>query len=242
MSEEWQYLDWALGRQDGPRINGLNTIAARAYTHDMFTGLIQHLAHVAAADRTGSGGLRLQIAVDGLDPTPAVGDSIAIEGCCLTVSEAPEITGGRCLVAFEAIPQTLEKTMLGTLEVGDTVHLEPAMRVGEPLGGHLVQGHVDSTAEVKAVSVDGSDHRVRLALEPETGALVMLRGSVCLAGVSLTVAEVHEDGFSVCLIPTTLEHTRFDALQVGDQLNVEADMLVRAVAQVIRSMRDSNTM
>ena len=207
----------------------------------MFTGLIHHLAQVVATDRTGSGGLRLQIAVEGLEPTPAVGDSIAIEGCCLTVSEPPEIREGQCLVSFEAIPQTLEKTMLGTLQVGGTVHLEPAMRVGDPLGGHMVQGHVDCTAEVAAVSVDGADHRVRLTLEPETGGLVMLRGSVCLAGVSLTVAEVHEDGFSVCLIPTTLEHARFDGVRPGDQLNVEADMLVRAVAQVIRSMRDSSS-
>jgi riboflavin synthase len=168
----------------------------------MFTGLIHHLGHVTGSEPLGSGGLRLQIAVAGLDPTPIVGDSIAIEGCCLTVSEAPQVEDARCVLAFEAVPQTLQRTTLGALRTGDVVHLEPAMRVGEPLGGHLVQGHVDCTAEIIGLSVDGADHRVRLALEPETARLVMLRGSVCLAGVSLTVADRHEDGFSVVLIPT----------------------------------------
>ena len=206
----------------------------------MFTGLIQHLGQISASEPLASGGLRLQIAVAGLDPTPAVGDSIAIEGCCLTVSEPPQVEGSQCVLTFEAVPQTLQRTTLGALGVADVVHLEPAMRVGDPLGGHLVQGHVDCTAEVTDLTVDGADHRVRLTLEPETARLVMLRGSVCLGGVSLTVADRHEDGFSVVLIPTTLEHTRFDALQIGDQLNVETDMLVRAVSQVIRSMQESD--
>ena len=203
----------------------------------MFTGLVQHLGQVTAADPVGSGGLRLQIAVEGLGPTPEIGDSIAVDGCCLTVSEEPRPDGARCLLAFEAVPQTLQRTTLSSLKRGDVVHLEPAIRAGEPLGGHLVQGHVDCTAEIVSLNVDGADHRVQLALEPETAGLVMLRGSVCLAGVSLTVAETHDGGFTVVLIPTTLEHTRFDGLRVGDHVNVEADMLVRAVAQVIRSMQ-----
>jgi len=203
----------------------------------MFTGLVQHLGKVTAADSAGSGGLRLQIAVEGLEPIPEVGDSIAVDGCCLTVSQEPGSNEAGCLLTFEAVPQTLQRTTLAGLKSGDVVHLEPAIRAGEPLGGHLVQGHVDCTAEIVGLTVDGADHRVQLALEPETAGLVMLRGSVCLAGVSLTVAEVHDGGFTVVLIPTTLEHTRFDGLQVGDHVNVEADMLVRAVAQVIRSMQ-----
>lgn len=204
----------------------------------MFTGLVHHIGHVRAVEPTGNGGLAMRIAVEALDSTPQEGDSIAIEGCCLTVSEDPR-TNGTCIdLAFQAIPQTLQCTMLGDLVVGQRVHVEPALRVGDPLGGHMVQGHVDAWGKVESVTIKGDDYRISVEVPDAIADMIVPQGSVCLAGISLTIAAVHEGGFTVALIPTTVNKTRLGDVQVGDRLNIEVDMMVRAVAQVVHRMRD----
>ncbi|MCH2148431.1 MAG: riboflavin synthase [Phycisphaerales bacterium] len=203
----------------------------------MFTGLIHHIGQIRAVEPTGNGGLALRISVAALDPAPQEGDSIAIEGCCLTVSGPPKIRDECCELAFEAVPQTLQHTMLGDLAPDDQVHVELALRVGDPLGGHMVQGHVDDCGRVEAIECNGDDHRLTVQVSSALAELLVPQGSICLAGVSLTIAAVHEDRFTVALIPTTLDKTRLDRVQAGDRLNIEMDMMVRTVAQIVRSMR-----
>ena len=202
----------------------------------MFTGLIHHIGQIRAAEPTGNGGLALRISVAALDPRPQEGDSIAIEGCCLTVSEPPEVHDEYCELAFEAIPQTLQHTMLGDLAVGDEVHVESALRVGDPLGGHMVQGHVDDCGQVDSIECNGDDHRLSVQVPVALAELLVPQGSICLAGISLTIASVHQECFTVALIPTTLDKTRLGRVQEGDRLNIEVDMMVRTVAQIVRSM------
>jgi riboflavin synthase alpha subunit len=204
----------------------------------MFTGLVHHIGQVRGVEPTGNGGLALRISVNALDSKPQEGDSIAIEGCCLTVSEDPTSTENCCELAFEAIPQTLQCTMLGDLVVGQQVHVEPALRVGDPLGGHMVQGHVDAWGTVESVTIEGDDYRISVEVPDVLVDLIVPQGSVCLAGISLTIAAVHEGGFTVALIPTTVNKTRLGDVQVGDRLNIEVDMMVRAVAHIVRRMRD----
>lgn len=138
-------------------------------------------------------------------------------------------------VAFDVIPETLARTTLGALRVGDRVNLEHAVTAATLMGGHFVQGHVDGVGRVVSVK-RGEDWRVRVRIGRELRPLMIPKGSVCVDGVSLTIAAVRADGFEVALIPTTLELTTLADLRVGDDVNIEADMLVKAVATVLRGM------
>lgn len=202
----------------------------------MFTGIVTERGRVVeapgASDR---GGARLVLGHSAalaakLDP----GASIAVAGVCLTVVEQDE-ANGTARSAFDLSPETLSRTTLGALQAGDEVNLEPPLSAGDPLGGHWVQGHVDTTTRVARVEEQG-DHRVVTFDVPvglETG--VVLKGSITIDGVSLTVAALDERTFDVALIPHTLEVTTLGRLKPGDRVNVEGDVLARYVQKAVEA-------
>ena len=161
-------------------------------------------------------------------PTTAVGDSVAIGGVCLT---AEAIEGLR--IRFHAVAETLQRTTLGGLEPGAGVNVEPALRAGEPLGGHYVQGHVDGVCRVRSVERDGVG--LRVWFEAPSGLLryVVEKGSVTVQGVALTVTGVSDEAFGVALIPYTLTETTLGTIAVGDELNLEVDVLAKYVERLM---------
>lgn len=195
----------------------------------MFTGIVSELGEVEALESSDAGArirVRAQLASE-----LASGDSVAVNGACLTAAEAD---GG----AFEAdvMRQTLELTTLGGLVAGAAVNLELPLRASDRLGGHVVQGHVDGTGTVVAVEEDGFARRLRVELPAELLSLAIERGSIALEGVSLTVAELGEGWVEVSLVPETLERTTLGARAEGDRVNVECDVLARYVQRMLPSM------
>jgi riboflavin synthase len=192
----------------------------------MFTGIVKELGSVAAIDRE-NGGIRIAIGASFVGEL-AEGDSVAVSGACLT---AARLTAA----GFEAdvMNQTLGLTTLGELSVGDQVNLEPALRAGEPLGGHIVQGHVDTVGEVSTVSDDGFARRMRIDVPGGLERYLVEHGSVTVAGVSLTVAAIDADWFEVSLIPETLERTTLGAAGPGARVNLEFDVIARYVERLL---------
>jgi riboflavin synthase len=190
----------------------------------VFTGLVKTTGTVAAL---GGGRLRVEAEPLGLRK----GDSIAVDGVCLTASA---VDG----VAFEAdvMGETLRRSTLGALAEGDRVNLEPPLRAGDPLGGYVVQGHVDGTGVVESVAEEGFARVVRVAAAPELLRYVVDKGSIAVDGVSLTVAEVDGDGFSVSLVPETLERTTLGAAAPGDPVNLEVDVLAKYVEKLTAAL------
>lgn len=192
----------------------------------MFTGLVQDLGTVESVDRTADGAtLRIATA---LAPEIAAGDSVAVNGCCLTATTADEAG-----FATEAMNQTLAVTALGALQGGSRVNLELAMKASDRLGGHIVQGHVDGVGTVLEVAEDGFARRLRVELPPELMRYVVDKGSITLSGVSLTVADLDDSWVSVSLIPETLERTILGELVPGDRLNVESDVVAKYVERIM---------
>jgi riboflavin synthase len=196
----------------------------------VFTGIVRELGRVEELRRNEQGA-RLRVSA-GLAAELATGDSVSVSGACLTVASASD-------GAFEAevMNQTLSVTTLGGLEPGASVNLEPPLRAGDPLGGHLVQGHVDGTAEVRSLRADGFARRLRLVAPPELRRFIVERGSVTIDGVSLTVAALADDGFEVSLIPETLERTTLGGLAEGGQVNLEVDVIARYAEQLMQGFR-----
>lgn len=192
----------------------------------MFTGLIQDVGEVIALDRD-SDGARLRIRTK-LAPQVALGDSVAVDGCCLTATAV-----GDNAFETEAMNQTLSVTALGGLERGARVNLELAMQPSDRFGGHIVQGHVDGVAEVLDVSEDGFARRVRVGVPGELLRYVIDKGSITLSGVSLTVADLGDSWLSVSLIPETLERTNLGELVPGRKLNVECDLVAKYVERLV---------
>jgi riboflavin synthase len=193
----------------------------------VFTGLIREVGTVVAR-RGGAGGVRLEVDAPQIAAASALGDSVAIDGVCLTVVAR---TGSS--LAFEAVPETLDRTALATLEPGSRVNLEPALRAGEPLGGHYVQGHVDGVASLRSADPEGDGRRLRFDAAPELLRYVVEKGSVAVQGVSLTVAALDDGGFAVALIPHTLAATTLGSLEAGDSVNVEVDVLAKYVEKLL---------
>ena len=193
----------------------------------MFTGLVRERGRVAA--RSGDEeGVRLVVAAPKTAAATSVGDSISIDGCCLT---AVAVENGS--IAFDAVPETLYRTALAELDAGDEVNLEPALRAGEPLGGHYVQGHVDGLGRVRSIAPEGDAARVWIDAAPELLRYCVEKGSVAVQGVSLTIAELDEGGFAVALVPHTLEATTLGALAPGASVNLEADVLAKYVERLL---------
>jgi riboflavin synthase len=194
----------------------------------MFTGLVQEIGTVESVE-SGAEGARIRVASGlGADGGIALGDSVAVEGACLTAAEA-DGSG----FSAEVMNQTLELTALGHLGAGDSVNLELAMRASDRLGGHIMQGHVDGVGEVVAVEEDGFARRLRVGLEPALLRYAVERGSIALAGVSLTVAGVGDEWLEVSLIPETLERTTLGAAAPGHRLNVECDVVAKYVERLL---------
>ncbi len=199
----------------------------------MFTGIVQTIGTVSALLRRDSG---IRLAIDPHDwsymPTP--GDSIAVAGVCLT--HAPDADHARPLI-FDIINETLSKTTLGRLAVGSRVNLESSLTPSTPIAGHFVQGHVDGLATVAAIEATPRDHRITLEAPDSLLSYIAPTGSIAIDGVSLTVAFVDPAAhrFTVALIPTTLQNTTLGDLKVGDHVNIETDMLVRAAVHYIKS-------
>ena len=193
----------------------------------MFTGIVKEVGTVAALDRDADGA-RLRISAN-LSPELAEGDSVSVAGVCLTVASRSDD-------AFEAdaMNQTLGLTTLGDLSAGDSVDLEPALAAGDPLGGHLVQGHIDGVATVVATAEDGISRRLRIELPPELARYVAAQGSIAIDGVSLTVAAIENVTVEVDLIPETLERTTLGGLAEGDRVNVEVDLVARHVERLMQ--------
>ncbi|MDX2131330.1 MAG: riboflavin synthase [Planctomycetota bacterium] len=224
----------------------------------MFTGLVQAVGRVAElapsrAEGVRSGGnggggggggggwagqagmLRLTVDVGDWAHGPSIraGDSISINGCCLTAVADAGVDGGVCTVGFDAVAETLAKTTLGALRVGDPVNLEHAATASTFLGGHIVQGHVDGVGRVTRVQAT-DDWRVWFEVPAALAEYLAPKGSVCVDGVSLTIAEVtmaagQATGFGVALIPTTLDRTTLRRLAVGDGVNLEMDIISKQV-------------
>jgi len=203
----------------------------------MFTGIVTHRGRLETLEAAGADEiLRLRIAPEPMMEGLAVGDSVAVDGCCLTVTALED---GR--LAFDAIPETLRKTTLGHLVAGDVVNLEGALHMQDALGGHLVQGHVDGVGIVRGVESRGEDVRLSIGLPAALAGDVLPKGSVTIDGVSLTVGEVWTEGeeerFSVYLIPHTLAVTGLGRRAPGDGVNLEADVLGRWVRHHLERMR-----
>ena len=189
----------------------------------MFTGIVREIGTVAAFD-----GARLVVTAPETAEGTAVGDSVAVSGACLTVVDAAD---GR--LAFDVVPETLARTVLGSLEQGGSVNLEPSLRIGDQLGGHVVQGHVDAVGRVRSVEPEGDGRRVWVDAPETVVGYCIEKGSIAVDGVSLTVAAFDDEGFEVALIPHTLAVTTLGRLEPGDGVNLEADVLGKVVERLV---------
>lgn len=191
----------------------------------MFTGIVLELGTVAAF-----AGSRLVVAAPETAAGAVVGDSVSVAGVCLTVVEA-----GEGQLAFDVVPETLSCTALAGLEPGSTVNLEPSLRVGDRLGGHVVQGHVDAVGRVRSMTPEDDSRRVWIDAPDAVLGTIVEKGSIAVDGVSLTVAAFDDDGFEVALIPHTLEATTLGRVEPGDELNLEADVLGKVVERLVEA-------
>jgi len=193
----------------------------------MFTGIIQQLSEVV--NTTGNeSGKELIVVKPRDDRSLAPGDSIAINGVCLTAK-----TVSPTEVAFDVVPETLARSTLGSLRAGDAVNWEPSLRAGDQLGGHLVYGHVDATSEIQSVDQEGLGVRMWCATPAGLERLIVEKGYVTLDGVSLTVAKTAAGRFAIALIPETLKRTTLGRKTAGLSLNVEVDPVARYVAALL---------
>jgi riboflavin synthase len=189
----------------------------------MFTGLVREVGTVASMIDG-----RLMIEAPETAQGVQLGDSVAIDGVCLTVVACLDST-----LSFDAVPETLARTALGTLDQGSRVNLEPALRAGDPLGGHYVQGHVDGVGSVQSVALEGDGRRVRFEAPAELLKYIVEKGSIAVQGTSLTVAAVDEAGFEVALIPHTLQATTLGTLEREQSVNLETDVLAKYVEKLL---------
>ena len=193
----------------------------------MFTGIVREVGIVVEAEEAG-GGRTLGVRAPATAARTRVGDSIAIDGCCLTATEIADGT-----IRFQAVPETIARSTLGALERNEQVNVEPAIRAGEELGGHYVQGHVDAVGRIRSVETEGQGLRVVVDAPEAVLRYCVEKGSVTVDGVSLTVAELADDAFSVALVPHTLEATTLSALRPGRAVNLEADVLAKYVERLV---------
>jgi riboflavin synthase alpha subunit len=201
----------------------------------VFTGIVERVARIARLESTGE---RLELEVEAgaeIAREVRIGDSVALDGCCLTVVA---VRGER--LAFQAVPETLRRTSLGARKAGDALNLERAMRADSRLDGHIVQGHVDGTGTVRELRAEGADQLVRIDAPRELAVQLVPKGSVAVEGVSLTVVEPDERGFWVALIPHTRAVTTLGALAPGQAVNLELDVLGKYVWKYLERIGRAN--
>jgi riboflavin synthase len=192
----------------------------------VFTGIVHEVGRVRAAEG-GEDGIRLIVEAPVTAASLRAGDSVAVSGVCLTAESVDRST-----VVFHAVPETIRRTTLGGLHRGSTVNVEPALRAGDPLGGHYVQGHVDVVGKIQSVEAEGEGLRVVIEAPPELLRYCVEKGSVAVDGVSLTVAELFDDSFAVALVPHTIEATTLSELAPGREVNLEPDVLAKYVERL----------
>ena len=195
----------------------------------MFTGLVEERGVIARIEERPAG-RRLRIEARLVTSDARVGDSIAVSGCCLTAVEVDE-SG----FLVEAVPETLERTTLGSWREGDTVNLERSLRLDQRLGGHLVQGHVDGVGTVTSMASEGDGRRARILVPGPLRRFVAEKGSIAVDGISLTVAAVREDGCEIAYIPHTLAVTTAGSYAAGRRVNLEVDLMARYVARLLET-------
>lgn len=193
----------------------------------MFTGLIEEVASVLWIRAT-ERGTQLQIAAPRISESVRKGDSVSVNGCCLTVSayRGEQLT-------FDLLEETLDRTNLRTLRRDSVVNLERSLAANSRLGGHFVQGHVDCAVAVLSFEQAGADHRLEIELPADFSHYIAYKGSVAVNGISLTVAEVQPESFAVWVIPHTRRHTNLKELAAGDRLNVEFDLVAKYVERMV---------
>ena len=195
----------------------------------VFTGIVRERGTVVSVEG-GDDGTRLVIEAPATADATGPGDSVSVDGVDLT---ATVIANGR--MTFVAVPETLQRSTIGRLAPGARVNLEPALRAGEPLGGHYVQGHVDGLCRVRSVERDGVSLRISFETPPSLLRYVVEKGSVAVQGVALTVTHVDDETFGVALIPFTLAETTLGTIAVGDELNLEVDVLAKYAERLMAS-------
>ncbi len=200
----------------------------------MFTGIIETTAYIQSLSPSPTG-LTLLLEHEPFEPPIRHGDSIAISGVCLTAT-----TPHSRQCSFDVIPETLRRTILGSLQVGDIVNIERSMTPTSRFDGHFVQGHVDATGVVERIDRDADEYVMWISHHVELRPLIVPKGSVAIDGVSLTVAATSESSFSVALIPTTLERTSLSRLEPGSRVNLESDIMARTVSHQLGLMRGVN--
>jgi riboflavin synthase len=190
----------------------------------MFTGLIAEVGTVEAIDHASC----LEISTRALGAHARIGDSVAVNGCCLTVARQ---SGSR--LGFDVLQESFNRTNLKNLRAGDRLNLEPALAAGAPLGGHFVQGHVDCAAPILSLDESGADLRLEIALPPEFAHYIAFKGSIAVDGISLTVAEILPKSFAVWIIPHTRAETNLATAKRGDLVNLEFDLLAKYVERIL---------
>ncbi len=193
----------------------------------MFTGIVREVGRVVAVEGDDEG-LTLQVEAPRTAGALAVGDSVAVAGVCLTAEAVEDGT-----VRFHAVPETLARTSLGRLGPGDQVNVEPALRAGEPLGGHIVQGHVDDLGTVASLVEEGDGARLTIGAADGVLRYCVEKGSIAVDGVSLTVAALEGETFSIALVPHTLAATTLGRLAPGSPVNLEVDVLAKYVDRLL---------
>jgi riboflavin synthase len=194
---------------------------------DVFTGLIEEVGRVLWI-RMSDRGTQLQLTAPKLAPHTAVGDSIAVNGCCLTVSAHRDEQ-----ITFDVLEETLERTNLKQLRRDSPVNLERALIAGAPMGGHFVQGHIDCSARVISFERTKEDYRLEVDLPADFAHYAAYKGSVAINGISLTIAELLGKSFAVWIIPHTKRHTNIDKIAAGDLVNIEFDILAKYVERML---------
>jgi riboflavin synthase len=196
----------------------------------MFTGLINAVCTVKSA-RAAGGGMRLTVDLGQLADECKIGDSVAVNGVCLTIAQ---LRGG--LADFDISGETLTKSTLGRLKSSSPVNAELALKAADRFGGHFVLGHVDGTATIKAVERQGQFADIKFAVSPDLLAQMVVKGSVAVDGISLTIASMNENSFSVSIIPETLKKTTMGTAKIGDTVNIENDIIVKTIRTVINKL------
>jgi riboflavin synthase len=196
----------------------------------MFSGIVEEVGEVVA-DLSG-GRTRLKIRCPRLAPGCRLGDSVGVNGCCLTV-----VAPGDTDLEFDVTPETARRTNLAGLQTSDRVNLEASLRYGDRVGGHMVTGHVDAVANVISVQTEGNAVRVAMKVPEELAPLIAAQGCIAVDGISLTVTDVGDDGFGVSLIPHTLDVTNAPRWREGSRVNIEVDMMARYMARMMETMR-----
>ncbi len=195
----------------------------------MFTGLIEEISVVKSLTRITAG--KLVVTCEKIAGEVTVGDSVSVSSVCLTVTS---VGGGE--LCFDAVPETLARSALSDLRPGDKVNLETSVRAGEMMGGHFVQGHIDGTAAIKTIERQGRFTKIMFSADTELLEQMVVKGSVAVDGISLTIADLDSKSFTIVLIPQTLNETTIGQAKTGDVVNIETDIIVKAVRKQLENV------